>query len=210
MFDVRKLSLTYNKQQEEKSLLLHGLCFVTGDPSVHIAYPYKIHPAVQISATSPGDSKCVYMLLPVPRGSLIKELEIAYHRKGFQSSITHIQLIEQQETISADVVYDDMIKDPLPTISTLKSACSVVVQNSMLLKICLKFTNTEDIIEFGSVVVNYIQGYQLTSKQKKVTGRHEYHNKLSNQEEKSVNRIGHFLRYLFFKPVIKNSLKPEL
>jgi len=184
----------------EQTLMLHGLSLVTGDPSIHISYPFLFHPGVQITVNDPGDEKWVYMTLPMSRGCLIQEIEVAYHRTGIQSYITNIRLIEQQGTIAADVVHDEVIEQTLPSIFTIKSVCNVLVKSSMLLKICMQFANTEDMIEFGSIEVKYIPQNgslkNINKEQRKRTERDPY--TASHIYNSLVNRRIPTLAEIFF------------
>ena len=65
-----------------ESLMLHGIGFVTGDPTINLGYPYISHPGMQVTVNEPGDSKWIYMMLPVVSGSLITDIKISYHRVG--------------------------------------------------------------------------------------------------------------------------------
>lgn len=158
-----------------QSLMLHALGFVTGDPSVRIDYPYVFHPGLQVTVNEPGDSKWIYMMLPVTRGSLITDIKIAYHRTGLQSHITHIRLVEQREPVSATVVHNEIIEEITPVTDVIRSACHVVVNHSILLKVCMDFADTDDMIELGSVEVRYIPEYASLPEHKRKevqTGKH--------------------------------------
>jgi len=185
MSDIHKYLAKRNRRNEQ-TLMLHGLSLVTGDPSIHISYPFLIHPGVQITVSEPGDGKWVYMTLPMPRGSLIQEIEVAYHRTGIQSYITNIRLIEQQGTIAADVVHDEEIEQTLPSIFTIK--------------ICMQFANTEDMIEFGSIEVKYIPQHGIIrnsrQEQRKRTGAELY--KVSHPDQGTGNRYLTTLAEIFF------------
>jgi len=149
--------------QSPQTLMLHAMGFVTGDPTITIGYPFVFHPGVQVTVTEPGEAKWVYMMLPVPKGSLLTEIKVAHHRSGIQSHISHIRLVEQKEPVTAEVVHDDKIEKSRPSISVISSACHVVVRKSILLKICMEFTNTDDMIEFGAVEVQFIPDYEMTN-----------------------------------------------
>lgn len=146
--------------QGVQTLMLHSLGFVTGDPTIRIGYPFVFHPGVQVTVTEPGDAKWVYMMLPVPKGSLITEIKVAFHRSGIQNYISHIRLVSQREPVTAEVVHDDKIETDSSSISVARSSCHVVVNKSIMLKICMKFANTDDMIEFGSVEIDHVPDYQ--------------------------------------------------
>ncbi|MCE5205320.1 MAG: hypothetical protein LLF80_04340 [Porphyromonadaceae bacterium] len=139
-----------------QTLMLHSLGFVSGDPTIRIGYPFVFHPGVQVTVTEPGDAKWVYMMLPIPKGSLITEVKVAYHRTDILSHITHIRLVEQREPVAAEVLHDEKITNTIPSIGEIKSECHVTVKRSMILKICMAFTSTEAMIEFGGVEVEYV------------------------------------------------------
>lgn len=143
-----------------ESLMLHGIGFVTGDPSINLGYPYVFHPGMQITVNEPGDSKWIYMMLPVVNGSLITDIKISYHRVGIDNRILFVRLVEQGEPISATVVHDDKLSNDLPTSGIIQSSCRVLVKKSILLKVCLDFQNTDDMIEFGSVEIKYIPAFE--------------------------------------------------
>ena len=146
-----------------QTLMLHSLGFVSGDPTIRIGYPFVFHPGVQVSVTEPGDAKWVYLMLPIPKGSLITEIKVAYHRTDILSSISHIRLVEQREPMAAEVIYDEKISNALPSIGVIKSECHVTVKRSLILKICMAFTSTDAMIEFGGVEVEYIPDYEQQS-----------------------------------------------
>ncbi|WP_298653960.1 hypothetical protein [uncultured Proteiniphilum sp.] len=152
---------------KRQSLMLHALGFVTGDPSIRIDYPYVFHPGLQVQVSEPGDSKWIYMMLPVTRGSLITDIKIAYHRTGLQSRITLIRLVEQREPVSATVVHNEIIEKTTPVTDVINTVCRVVVNDSILLKVCLDFANTDDMIELGMVEISYIPNYTSFSVLKK-------------------------------------------
>jgi hypothetical protein len=146
-----------------QTLMLHALGFVSGDPTIRIGYPFVFHPGVQVTVSEPGNAKWVYMMLSVPKGSLITEIKVAHHRSGIQSRITHIRLVQQREPVAAEVVHDDPIAENIASISVISSSCHVIAEKSVLLKICMEFANTDDMIEFGSIEVQYIPNYEKTT-----------------------------------------------
>ena len=146
-----------------QTLMLHALGLVSGDPTIRIGYPFVFHPGVQVTVSEPGNAKWVYMMLPVPKGSLVTEIKVAHHRSGIQSKITHIRLVQQREPVAAEVVHDDSIAENIPSIYVISSSCHVIVEKSVLLKICMEFANTDDMIEFGSIEVQYIPNYEKTT-----------------------------------------------
>jgi hypothetical protein len=160
----------------KQSLMLHALGFITGDPSIRIDYPYVFHPGLRIRVNEPGDSKWIYMMLPVSKGSLITDIKIAHHRTGIQSYITLVRLVEQREPVSATVVYNEEIKKTIPATCSIGSACHVVVNNSILLKVCMDFASTDDMIELGSVEICYIPEYtSLAGYKRKEAKKVSYH-----------------------------------
>lgn len=143
--------------------MLHALGLVSGDPTIRIGYPFMFHPGVQVTVSEPGNAKWVYMMLSVPKGSLVTEIKVAHHRSGIQSRITHIRLVQQREPVAAEVVHDDSIAENIPSIYVISSSCHVIVEKGVLLKICMEFANTDDMIEFGSIEVQYIPNYEKTT-----------------------------------------------
>lgn len=146
-----------------QTLMLHALGLVSGDPTIRIGYPFMFHPGVQVTVSEPGNAKWVYMMLSVPKGSLVTEIKVAHHRSGIQSRITHIRLVQQREPVAAEVVHDDSIAENIPSIYVISSSCHVIVEKGVLLKICMEFANTDDMIEFGSIEVQYIPNYEKTT-----------------------------------------------
>lgn len=143
-----------------QTLMLHSMALVTGDPTIRISYPYVFHPGVFVNVTEPGDAKWVYLMLPIHKGSLITEIKVAYHRTDILSHISRIRLVEQREPVAAEVVHDEKITNTFPSIGVINSQCHVVVKKSLVLKICMTFTDTESSIEFGGVEVEYIPDYE--------------------------------------------------
>lgn len=145
------------------TLLLHGIGFVTGDPTIKFGYPYILHPGMQIKVTEPGDSKWIYMMLPIVSGSLITDINISYNRVGFNNRILFVRLVEQGLPTSANVVHDDRLNGELFTSGIIQSSCRVLVKKSILLKICIDIQNIDNMIELGSVEINYIPAYYEVS-----------------------------------------------
>lgn len=193
--------------QIPQTLMLHAIGFVTGDPTIRIGYPFLFHPGVQITVTEPGEAKWVYLMLPVPKGSLLTEIKVAYHLSGIQSRISHIRLVEQREPVTAEVIHDDKIAENIPSISVISSACHVIAKKSMLLKICMEFTNTDDMIEFGAIEVQFIPNYEFVNlpderdkKRKEDTLIYKFNGK------HAVNEAQPTLTNLFFQSIKKKSI----
>lgn len=208
MADLRKYPSKkhYLRQQ---ILMLHGLGFVTGDPTIRIGYPFVFHPGVQITVTEPGDSKWIYMMLPVPKGSLITEIKVAYHRTGIQSHISLIRLIEQREPVTASVVHNEKIEKTIPATYILSSPCNVVVNRSILLKVCMEFANTGDMIEFGSIEVRYIPEYASFKENEEKNKKRKEENlvyKFHHQNEVKNEHRPTLAEMFFFKPRKKSIL----
>lgn len=150
-----------------RSLMLHSLGFVTGDPSIKISYPYLFHPGLQVTVNEPGDAKWIYLMLPLTRGSLITDIKIAHQRTGLQSRVALVRLVEQREPVSATVIHDEVIDKSTPSSCIINSSCRAIVNNSTLLKVCMDFANRDDMIEFGSVEICYIPDYMAPQEKKK-------------------------------------------
>lgn len=158
--------------EKRESLMLHAIGFVTGDPSVRISNPHTFRPGVQVTTAEAGDSKWLYMMLPVTQGSLITDIRIAHHRTGLRSHVAIIRLVEQQEPVAVEVAHNEMFDEALPGTCVVSSACWVIVKHAVLLKVCLDFADSADIIELGSVEVSYIPGYtSLPEYRKEVKSR---------------------------------------
>lgn len=166
---IQEIHISPELHDRAQTLMLHGIGFVTGDPTIKISNPYVFHPGMQVTVSEPGDSKWIYMMLPINLGSLITNVSIAQHRVGIESKISIIRLIEQKIPISATVIHhykihDYKISDNIPSTGSISTGCSVIVKNSILLKVCMDFLNTEDMIEFGSVEIKYIPDYASLAK----------------------------------------------
>jgi len=144
---------------KKQALMLHALGFVTGDPTIRFGYPYVYHPGLRVRVNEPGESKWIYMMLPLHRGSLITDINIAYHRTGIQSHISLVRLVEQRDPVSATVVHNQEVRDTIPATGVISSNSHVIVKHSILLKVCMDFASTDDLIELGSVEVCYIPEY---------------------------------------------------
>lgn len=155
----QKIHITRKLLSKRKSLLMHGVGFVTGDPTIELSYPFTFHPGMQVTVTEPGDSKWIYMMLPLEMGSLITDIKIAHHRTGLNSYISLIRLIEQKEPISATVIYNEKFTNDIPSTCVISSGCSTIVNKSILLKVCMNFASKDDIIEIGSVEIRYIPSF---------------------------------------------------
>ncbi len=151
---------TRKSSQSRQTLMLHALGFVTGDPTIRISTPFVFHPGVQITVSEPGDAKWVYMMLPLTKGSLIERIHVAHHRSGIESRVTHLRLVEQKEPVAAEVLFDYPVEQEISSHHIISSDCRVVVETSVLLNVCMEFTSSDDMIEFGSVEVQYIPDYE--------------------------------------------------
>jgi hypothetical protein len=151
---------TRKSSQSRQTLMMHAVGLVSGDPTIQISSPFVFHPGVQITVTEPGNAKWVYMMLPLPKGSLIEEITVACHSSGIQNRVTHIRLVEQREPVAADVLYDHPVEQELPSHYIISSACRVIVERSVLLNICMEFSSSDELIEFGSIEIKYIPDYE--------------------------------------------------
>ena len=103
------------------------------------------------------------MMLPLPKGSLIEEIRVAHHSSGIQSKVTHVRLVEQREPVAAEVLYDNPLEVETPSHHIISSACRVIVERSVLLNICMEFSSSDEMIEFGSIEVQYIPEFEKKS-----------------------------------------------
>lgn len=185
----QKIHIPKKLLSKTESLMLHGVGFVTGDPTIKLSYPFTFHPGMQVTATEPGDSKWIYMMIPLPQGSLITDIRIAHHRVGLNSHISIIRLIEQKEPISATVIHDERFTNTVPSTCVIKTGCNVVVGKSILLKVCMNFASKDDMIEIGSVEVRYIPSFvSLTGMdklEKKINESSPTYNFNNNPKEES-------------------------
>lgn len=155
----QKIHITRKLLSRTESIMMHGVGFVTGDPTIELSYPFTFHPGMQVTVTEPGDSKWIYMMLPLQQGSLITDIKIAQHKTGLNSHISLIRLIEQREPISATVIHNEKFSNNMPSTCVINSGCNVIVGKSILLKVCMNFASKEDMIEIGSVEIRYIPSF---------------------------------------------------
>lgn len=196
---------------KQESLLLHGVGFVTGDPSIKLNYPFVFHPGLRVTVTEPGDNKWLYLMIPLSKGSLIKGINVACHSTGLESHINHIRLVEQREPISATVVFDERIEKEVSLNSSLiKTECNVIVNRSILLKLCLDFSDTTDILEIGSVEVKYIPKYEQSREFEKLEKKmhHEKQQTMLKYNEtlqlnNTVKEYTSFIDILFSRKITK-------
>lgn len=160
MNGIKEGELLHQKRPslKHKCLMLHGLGFTSGDSTVKISYPFTFHPGVQVTVTEPGNAKWLYMMLPLSKGDLITEIRVAYY-SGSRSRISFIRLVEQREPVAAAMLHERKMPEEMPSMSEASTSCRVVVNKSVLLKVCLDFVSTNDMIEIGSVEVKYIPEY---------------------------------------------------
>lgn len=187
-----KRTVSRKNLNREQTLLLHGVGFVTGDPTIRLEYPSVMHPGTTVTVSEAGDKKWIYMMLPITRGSLITRFQLACHRTGLESHISLIRLIEQSSPLSATVVHNEPVGASIPSGCTIESACNVIAANSLLLKVCMEFANTDDTIEFGAVEVTYVPNFQPVK-----AGYHREREMTAKQQPYSLKpSAGYFLSRL--------------
>lgn len=194
------------KSLKMESLMLHGIGFVSGDPTIKFGYPFLLHSGMQVNVTEPGNVKWIYMMLPLTKGSLIKEIEISCHCSDLLSRITHLRLVEQSEPYTSNLVHNEIIEEECfhTNFSKLHSNCNVVVNKSILLKLCLNFIDTDDTIKIGSVEVKYIPCYKQMEDIEQIEERNRYLKQIERQNhvnhkpiKTNANNISVFLRSVF-------------
>lgn len=157
----RRVAENGNKSRQKKfnimsSLMLNGIGFITGDPTLKLNYPQVTHPGLQITTNAITQFKWIYLMLPLTKGSSITGLAITYNNSNARSFITQTRLVNQTSPDSALVVHDDATQLTATTVTTHTSTVSgVTVTGSIVLMLRLNFTNVADTIEIGSVEVDY-------------------------------------------------------
>jgi hypothetical protein len=139
-----------------KKLALNGNSLNSGDPSLKLDFPWTAHPSIQITTTSQGDLKWVFLTLPVNVGSKIDSVTIYYQNSSTSSFISQIRLTNQTTPDFATVVHDDGtdLHSTSPT-SFTSSVSGVVVEGSIILELRLFFASTSDMIKIGAIVIGY-------------------------------------------------------
>jgi hypothetical protein len=138
-----------------KSLMLNGIGFVTGDPTLKLNYPFVSHVGFQINASATGDLKWVSMMLPLNKGEIVNGIRITYRNTNVRSFISQIRLVELVSSNTAIVRHDDGT-DLLSTVSTTATSAvsNLQVNGSILLMLRLNFGNIADMIEIGAVEID--------------------------------------------------------
>lgn len=139
-----------------KVLALNGNTLRTGDPTLKLDLPWTAHPSIQITATSPGDLKWVYLALPLRLGNTITGVTLHYQNSSAASFISQTRLVWQTTPNVAHVVHDDPINllsiTPATYVSPVKG---VLVKASIVLELRLFFANTADMIRIGGIEIEY-------------------------------------------------------
>lgn len=154
-----------------ESLMLHGLGFITGDPTIKIGHPFVYHPGIHVTVTEPGNSKWLYMMIPVNKGSMITDITITHNRVGHNCRISLIRIVEQKEPNSATVVHNDKLDEERSSFTFIRSNCRVLVSKSILLKVCIDFPIVDERVEFGSVEIGFIPSFEKLSEMEKKENR---------------------------------------
>lgn len=129
--------------------------WITGDPTLKLSYPSVQHPAVEITATTPGDLKWVFTGLRLPAGILIKAVRVCYQLSNKKSFISQVRLTEMQAPDVALVRHDDAT-DLLSTDPTcyVSNVGAYRPQGAVTLALRLKFAKKTDKITLGPVGVD--------------------------------------------------------
>ena len=138
-----------------KKLMLNGIGFVTGEPTLKLNYPFVSHPGMQITATGTGDLKWVYLMLPLCKGDTIKAITITYKNSNARSFISQIRLVNQISPSPVGVIHDDGTDLLATTVTTYTSPANNIVDGSTVLNLRLMFGNAADMIEIGAVQIDY-------------------------------------------------------
>jgi len=129
--------------------------WISGDPTLRLSYPSVHHPAVEITATTPGDLKWVFVGLRLPAGILIKAVRVCYQLSSKKSFISQVRLTEMQAPDVALVRHDDatdlLSTDPTCYVSTVGAYRP---EGAVTLALRLKFAKKTDKITLGSVGVD--------------------------------------------------------
>jgi len=197
--NFRKDHIKETKNLKMESLMLHGIGFVSGDPTIKFGYPFLLHSGMQVNVTEPGNVKWIYMMLPLTKGSLIKEIEISCHCSDVLSRITHLRLVEQSEPFTSNLVHDEIIKEECfhSNFTKVHSNCNVIVNKSILLKLCLDFVDSDDTIKIGSVEVKFISDYKQVEDIEKMEERNRYLKQIERQKHDNRNRDKTKVNYIY-------------
>ncbi len=144
-----------------KSLMLNGMGFATGDPSIKISAPFILHPGTRVTVTEPGNAKWIYILLPLCKGDLITGTSVVYNKSDINTKIAQVRMVEQESPASATVVYSQKTNCEETGVLTLTGSCKVEVKTSVLLNLCLDFASTASMIELGAIEIHYIPEFAL-------------------------------------------------
>ena len=145
----------------DKCLMLNGMGFATGDPSIKINPPFVFHPGTRVTVTEPGNAKWIYIPLPLCKGDLITGISVVYNKSDINTDITQVRMVEQESPTSGTVAYSRKTNCEATGVLTLNGSCKVEVKTSVLLNLCLDFASAADMIELGAVEIRYIPEYTL-------------------------------------------------
>src|SRR5438552_2081097 len=120
--------------------------FVTGEASLSISYPSVSHPAVEIRATTPGDSKWVSLGLRNSPSGEIGAVHVCYQLANQRSFIAQTRLSEMQTPDSAVVRHDDGtdLRNTTPSQYRSQLAASYRPTGAVLLELRLNFADVGD------------------------------------------------------------------
>lgn len=142
-----------------KYLMLNGIGFVTGDPTIKISAPFVFHPGTQVTVTEPGNAKWIYIPLPLCKGDLITGISVVYNKTDMNTDVALVRIVQQESPVLATVAYSQKTHCEATGVITLNGSCQVEVKTSVLLNLCLDFASAADMIELGAVEIHYIPEY---------------------------------------------------
>jgi hypothetical protein len=138
-----------------KTLMMNGIGFVSGDPTLKLNQPQVSHPSIRINCSIAGDLKWIYLPLPLNRGDIIKGIKISYKNSNARSFISQIRLADMVGPDIAHVKHDDPADLLATSVSTKTSTvANVPVNGSMVLELRLNYSNIADTIEIGAVEID--------------------------------------------------------
>lgn len=129
--------------------------FVSGDPTVHISYPFLDHPGTVVTCSNPGDFKWVFMGLRLPDGVSIEKIIVCYELSDRNSFISQVRLLEMAGPGHALVLHDDPTPLNKPSDSYVSTVGSKTPTSgrAVTLGLRLVFRATTDEVRLGAVGV---------------------------------------------------------
>src|SRR5215472_12018214 len=134
-----------------QTIWLSSAAFVTGDPDLHISYPFVSHPNTIVTSTATGDLRWISMGLPLPPAAIISGVTVCYQISNPDpqtppaSFISQVRLAEMTKPDKAIVRHDDAtdLKSTSPDCYT-STVSPFAPTAAVTLSLRLNFQNTTD------------------------------------------------------------------